>query len=67
LGEEMRAATRIQNSILPSRIPETKTLSPEEARAALPDVKNALSHLTAMNGIATNLQLDYQRALEGKR
>jgi hypothetical protein len=46
---------------------DSKTLSSEEAKAALPDVKNALSHLTAMNGIATNLQLDYQRALEGKR
>jgi hypothetical protein len=46
---------------------DSKTLSSEEAKAALPDVKNTLSHLTAMNGIATNLQLDYQRALEGKR
>jgi hypothetical protein len=43
-----------------------KTMSPEEAKAALPDVSRTLTHLVAMDQVGENLRLAYERVLAGK-
>ena len=45
---------------------DPKTMTPEEAKAAMPDVSRTITHLVAMDQVGENLHLAYERVLTGK-
>ncbi|MGD0442446.1 MAG: hypothetical protein ABSA39_00785 [Edaphobacter sp.] len=45
---------------------DPKTMSPEEAKAALPDVSRTITHLVAMDQVGESLQRGYERVLAAR-